>query len=124
PLPPPPPAPPHKKQPFDPSKTYSFVEKMPQFKGGRDSLMSYLSRNIKYPKKARENNIQGTIVVKFIVHKDGSISDVKTIGKKKGGGLEQEAVRVVKEMPKWIPGEKDGKKVRVEYSLPIRFTLN
>lgn len=125
--PPPPPAPPApkpKKQVFDPSKTYSFVEKMPQFKGGKDSLMSYLSRNIKYPKNAKENNIQGTIVVKFIVNKDGSISDVATTGEKKGGGLEQEAIRVVKSMPKWIPGEQDGKKVRVEYSLPIRFTLD
>jgi len=105
------------------NKVFQFVEQMPSFPGGEKELMKYLSKHINYPSVARENNIQGTVVVQFVVNTDGTIVDIKTVSKKKGGGLEQEAVRVVKEMPKWTPGKQNGRAVRVQFSLPIRFTL-
>ncbi len=107
----------------DAHKVFQFVEQMPQFPGGESALMKYLSKHINYPSRARENNIQGVVVVQFVVNTDGTIVDVKPVGKKKGGGLEEEAVRVVKGMPNWTPGKQNGRAVRVQYSLPIRFTL-
>lgn len=105
------------------NKIYQFVQQMPQFPGGEAALKKYLIDNIHYPQVAKKDSIQGTVVVQFVVNTDGSIVDVKTVGAKKGGGLEEEAIRVVKNMPKWIPGKQDGKKVRVQYSLPVRFKL-
>lgn len=104
-------------------KIFQFVEQMPEFPGGEKELMKYLSKHINYPSIARENDIQGTVVVQFVVNTDGSIVDVKTVGQKKGGGLEDEAVRVVNGMPKWTAGKQNGSPVRVQFSLPIRFTL-
>jgi protein TonB len=109
--------------PADANKVFQFVEQMPSFPGGEDALMKYLHDHIRYPAVARENGIQGTVVVQFVVNTDGSIVDVKTVGAKKGGGLEEEAVRVVKGMPKWRAGKQNGRSVRVQYSLPIRFQL-
>lgn len=105
------------------NKVFQFVEQMPSFPGGENALMRYLHDHIRYPAVARENGIQGTVVVQFVVNTDGSIVDVKAVGQKKGGGLEEEAVRVVKGMPKWTPGKQNGRSVRVQYSLPIRFKL-
>jgi protein TonB len=82
-----------------------------------------LHDHIHYPAVACENGIQGTIVVQFIVNTDGTIVDVKTVGAKKGGGLEEEAMRVVKGMPDWKPGKQNGRSVRVEFNLPIQFKL-
>lgn len=107
----------------DGQQVFQFVEQMPSFPGGESALMKYLSKHINYPSRARENNIQGTVVVQFVVNTDGTIVDVTTVGRKKGGGLEEEAIRVVKGMPKWTPGKQNGRAVRVQYSLPIRFTL-
>ena len=107
----------------EPNKIFTFVEQMPEFPGGESALMKYLSTHIHYPAVARENGIQGTVVVQFVVNTDGSIQDVKTVGAKKGGGLEEEAVRVVTGMPKWKPGRQNGRSVRVQYSLPVRFVL-
>jgi TonB family protein len=104
------------------STVYTFVEKIPEFPGGIDALMNYLSKNIKYPKVARKNNIQGKVYIKFIVSADGSINDV-TIIRGIGGGCEEEAVRVVENMPRWSPGYANGEAVDVYYSLPIIFTL-
>ncbi len=106
-----------------PDKVFQFVEQMPSFPGGQEALMKYLSDHIRYPAIARENGIQGTVVVQFVVNTDGTIVNVKTVGQKKGGGLEEEAVRVVKGMPKWTPGKQNGRSVRVQFSLPIRFKL-
>ncbi len=108
----------------DNNKVFQFVEQMPQFPGGQVALINYLSSHVKYPKEAREKGIQGTVVVQFVVQKDGSIVHVKTVGKQKGGGLEEEAIRLVKQMPKWIPGKQNKRHVRVQFSLPIRFKLN
>lgn len=104
------------------SSVYTFVEKMPEYPGGVDALMNYLSKNIKYPKAARKNNIQGKVFLKFVVSADGSINNV-TIIRGIGGGCEEEAVRVVENMPRWFPGYANGEAVDVWYTLPIVFTL-
>lgn len=105
------------------TKVFKFVEQMPSFPGGEDALLKYLHDHIRYPAVARENGIQGTVVVQFVVGPDGAIRDVTTVSKTLGGGLEQEAIRVVKGMPKWIPGKQNGRAVNVQYSLPVRFVL-
>lgn len=102
---------------------FTFVEQPPTFPGGEDALNKYLSKNIRYPHVAQENGIQGTVFVQFIVDSEGNIKDVKTVGATKGGGLEEEAVRVVKTMPKWKAGRQNGRQVSVQFNLPIRFTL-
>lgn len=101
----------------------SFVEIMPEYPGGETALGKYLNKNMKYPHVAQENDIQGTIFVQFVVNRDGSITDVKTVGAAKGGGLEEEAKRVVSNMPKWKPGRQNGQNVAVFFNLPIRFVL-
>lgn len=108
---------------IEPAKVFTFVEQMPSFPGGEGTLMKYLSGHVRYPAAARENGIQGTVVVQFNVNPDGHLSHVTTVGKRLGGGLEQEAIRVVKTMPDWIAGKQNGKYVTVQYSLPVRFAL-
>lgn len=109
-------APPPKEQVFD------RVEQMPQFGSGDKELMEYLAKNIKYPAIARENGIQGTVVVQFVVDKDGSITQPQVV-RGIGGGCDEEALRVVKGMPKWQPGKQQGREVKVKFTLPIRFRL-
>ncbi|NIG56863.1 energy transducer TonB [Chitinophaga sp. Cy-1792] len=101
----------------------SFVEIMPEFPGGEKALMKYLNNNVHYPRVAEENGIEGTVYIQFVVWKDGSISEVKLTGAHKGGGLEEEAARVVRSMPKWKPGRQNGQYVAVYYTLPISFRL-
>lgn len=103
-------------------KVFDEVEQMPSFPGGLSALMNYLSSNIKYPVIAEENSIQGRVVVQFVVGKDGHISDVR-VAKSVDPSLDKEAVRVVKGMPKWIPGKQDGQAVTVRYTLPVTFRL-
>lgn len=94
----------------------------PQFPGGTEALMKYLSKNIRYPEQAKKENIQGKVYVKFVVEKDGSITDAKVL-RSIGGGCDEEALRVVKAMPKWEPGKMQGTPVRVQFNLPIVFKL-
>lgn len=94
-------------------------EKYPVFPGGEDSLYSFLARNIKYPTEA---DVTGTVVIKFTIEKDGSITNA-TILREIGGGCGEEALRVVNLMPKWIPGEMDGKPIRTEFILPVQFQI-
>lgn len=98
------------------------IQKLPSFPGGEAELQKFLRDNISYPAIARENNIQGTAALSFVVNKDGSISSV-TILKDPGGGCGKEAVRVVGMMPKWAPGEANGNPVKVKFTLPVRFRL-
>ena len=84
--------------------------------------MEWLSKNIKYPVIAEENGIQGRVVATFVVERDGSITDVKIV-KSVDPSLDKEAVRVLKSMPKWIPGKQNGQAVRVKYNLPVQFRL-
>lgn len=101
---------------------FTVVESMPEFKGGMPELYKYLGNNIKYPVMAKESGIQGKVYVTFVVERDGSITDVRVL-RGIGGGCDEEAVRVVQDMPNWTPGKQRGKPVRVQYNLPVRFTL-
>jgi len=98
------------------------VEKMPEFPGGQEAMNRWLSKNIKYPLLAQENNIQGRVVCQFVVNSDGKIVDVVVV-RGVEASLDAEAVRVIKSMPAWTPGKQGGKTVRVKYTLPIRFKL-
>ncbi|GAB4317698.1 MAG: energy transducer TonB [Bacteroidales bacterium] len=102
---------------------FTVVESMPQFPGGDAARIKYLQENIVYPTLARESGIQGRVFVTFVVEKDGSVTDVKVL-RGIGGGCDEEAVRVIENMPKWIPGKQRGKPVRVQYNMPILFKLN
>ena len=99
---------------------FQVVEDMPQFPGG--SVQKWISKNVKYPMIALENNIQGKVFVQFVIEKDGSVSDVK-VARSVDPSLDKEAIRVVKAMPKWKPGKQRGKPVRVSYTVPINFQL-
>ena len=101
---------------------FTIVEEMPTFIGGDDKRNRFLAENINYPTNAMRYGIQGTSYISFIIDKDGSITDVKVI-KGIGGGCDEEAVRVVKMMPKWKPGKQNGKTVRVLFNMPIYFKL-
>ncbi|MBP5339934.1 MAG: energy transducer TonB [Prevotella sp.] len=104
------------------TKVFDVVEQMPSFKGGDAALMEWLSKNIKYPVIAEENGIQGRVVATFVVERDGSITDVKIV-KSVDPSLDKEAIRVLKAMPKWIPGRQNGQPVRVKYTVPVTFRL-
>lgn len=99
------------------------VEKMPQFPGGSNGLFSFLIENIKYPSKAERNGIEGRVIVQFVVLKDGSIDDIKVV-QSVHPDLDAEAVRLIKIMPKWQPGEQCGQVVNCRYKLPVIFKLN
>jgi protein TonB len=103
-------------------KIYDVVEVMPQFPGGMDALVTYLQNNIVYPPEAEEKGIEGKVVLTFIVEPDGSITYVKVVSPV-DKLLDAEAVRVIKTMPKWIPGMQNGVAVRVKYTAPIAFNL-
>lgn len=101
---------------------FTAVEQMPQFPGGDAALYEHISKNLRYPPMAAENNIQGRVVVQFVVTKNGSIGEVKVL-RGKDPDLDKEAVRVVKTLPKFIPGKMNGQAVNVWYTLPINFKL-
>lgn len=101
---------------------YAAVDVVPEFPGGMTALMQWLGTNVRYPETAQINNVQGRVVVKFVVEKDGSIAQVQVV-KGVDKDLDKEAVRVVSKMPKWSPGKKDGVPVRTYFSLPVTFRL-
>ena len=101
---------------------YDVVEVMPQYPGGQIAMMKYIMENIKYPKQAMKEGIQGRVTVSFIVEKDGRVSNVRLL-RSVQSALDKEAVRVVKSMPKWSPGKHNGKPVRVRFNLPVMFKL-
>lgn len=103
-------------------KVYDVVEQMPSFPGGPAALLQYLNNNIRYPKVAQANGIQGRVTVQFVVEKDGSISGVRTM-KSAEPSLDHEAERIVRSMPKWNPGKSNGSPVRVKYFVPVVFRL-
>ncbi|MFO8053967.1 MAG: energy transducer TonB [Bacteroidales bacterium] len=102
---------------------FVVVDEQPRFKGGEKARTRYLINEINYPKEALESEIEGVVFIEFIVEKDGSISNAKV---KRGVHelLDREALRVVKNMPNWSPGEQEGKPVRVKQNIPIRFKLD
>ncbi|HOX78288.1 MAG TPA: energy transducer TonB [Bacteroidales bacterium] len=101
---------------------FMVVESMPEFPGGEPALYKFLAENIKYPQMAKESGIQGRVFVTFVVERDGRVTDVRVL-RGIGGGCDEEAIRVVQNMPKWTPGKQRGKAVRVQYNLPVKFTL-
>ncbi|WP_301185949.1 energy transducer TonB [uncultured Duncaniella sp.] len=111
-----------KPEPVDDNKVFDVVEQKPQFPGGEAALLAYVSKNIRYPAMAQENNIQGRVVVQFVVTKTGSVGEVKVV-RGKDPDLDKEAVRVVKTLPKFVPGKMNGHAVNVWYTLPIQFKL-
>lgn len=103
---------------------FTIVEEMPSFKGGDAAMVKFIQKNVKYPQAEKEAGITGTCFVTFIVEKNGKLSGIRILRGVPGGpGLDKEALRVVKKMPKWKPGKQNGKKVRVQYNLPIKYTL-
>jgi TonB family protein len=104
-------------------EVYTIVENMPEYPGGQPAMYDYLLKAIKYPDEARKKGITGTVYVNFVVEEDGTISTVKIL-RGIGGGCDEESIRVVKSMPKWLPGTQNGKKVAVIFNLPIRYALD
>ena len=102
---------------------FDMVDEMPQFPGGMAGLMQYLSTNVRYPEDAKESGAQGRVIVSFIVEKDGSISNAR-VTKPTYSSLDDEALRVVSNMPKWTPGKQNSETVRVKYSIPVSFRMN
>ena len=103
-------------------QVFDVVEKMPEYPGGQAALFEYLSKNVKYPADAEKQKIEGRVLVSFVVNTDGSITDI-SVERKAFPSLDAEAVRVISGMPKWIPGEQKGQKVRVKYTVPLSFHL-
>jgi periplasmic protein TonB len=121
--PPPPPPPEPKKEEPKVETVFTIVEQMPQYAAGEKAMFKYLSENIKYPAVARENGIEGTVYLGFIVDPEGNITNV-TIKRGVSGGCSEEAVRVVSGMPKWTPGKQQGRAVKVNFTLPVKFKLD
>jgi len=121
----------------DGTEVFKVVEEMPRFPGCEDlggdvaekkrcadkKMLEFVYRNIKYPDQAQKQGIQGTAVVRFVVNKDGSISQPEIV-RSLGGGADQEVLRVLNAMPKWVPGKQRGETVRVQFMLPVRFMLD
>lgn len=106
----------------DNGPVFTVVESEPMFPGGMDALYGFLARTIKYPEAMRKNNIQGKVLLSFIVEKDGSLSGIKSV-RDIGYGSAEEAIRVLKLSPKWKPGYQNGYAVRVQYTMPLSFVM-
>ena len=102
---------------------YTSVEQIPQFPGGMDAFSGFLTTNLRYPKSARKNKIQGRVIVTMVVEKDGSLSNIK-IARSVSDDIDAEALRVVKLSPKWSPGIQNGRPVKVSFAIPISFMLD
>jgi len=105
---------------YDDDEIFSLVEKAPSFPGGDSARLNYLRDNLKPQRMAKETGIYGTVYLSFIVEKDGHISNIKVM-RGIGGGCDEEAIRVIKAMPKWISGEQNGHKVRVKFHMRVEF---
>ena len=105
------------------NKVFTSVERVPSFPGGMEAFYNFLSKNIVYPKAARDKNTQGKVIVSFIVERDGKLNLVK-VARGIGDGCDEEAIRVIKLSPPWKPGMQNGHTVRVAYSVPINFALS
>ena len=104
------------------STVYSVVEEMPEFPGGENGIMTFLAANMKYPPVAAENGIQGKVIARFVVQKDGSIGEVEIV-RSLDPSCDREVIRLIKSMPLWKPGILNNKPVSVWYSLPVNFRL-
>ena len=109
-------------QQADKGKVYDEVEEMPEFPGGVQALMRWLSFNIRYPESAQRNGVEGKVRVRFIVEPDGSVTEAEVL-EGVDRDLDREALRVVRKMPRWIPGKIKGNPVRVHFVLPVNYRL-
>ena len=107
-------------QNYDRSKVFTFVEQQPFFPGGDYPLIKFIQKNLQYPKAERDSGIAGEVIVKFVVMEDGSVNDVQ-IARGINAALDNEAVRVVRLLPKFTPGKSQGKPVKVYFNLPVLF---
>ena len=103
-------------------KPYEAVEQMPTFPGGETELMKFIRDNLRYPVIAKENGIQGRVILRFVISKTGTIKNV-TVLRSLDPTCDKEAIRLIKSMPKWIPGKQNGYNVPVYFTLPIVFKL-
>jgi TonB family protein len=104
------------------NQVYTVLETQPKFPGGTQNFLKFLAANIKYPADDRKNNVQGRVVIQFVIEKDGSLTNVKAI-RGPSEAMSEEAVRVLSTSPKWNPGIQDGRPVRAQYTVPVNFTL-
>jgi len=108
----------------DTTKKFTVTEVMAEFPGGYNGLVEYLKKNVKYPEEQKKKKIEGRVVVKFMITKEGAIDSVSIMKSEPDiDAFKEEAIRVVKNMPKWTPGTQNGKIVRVYYTLPLGFRL-
>ena len=103
---------------------YNHTEVAPAFPGGQSALEDYITNHIEYPQQAVDNNIEGTVDIQFTIDEDGKVGNAKTTGSKLGYGLEDAAVQVISQMPKWTPGKIKGKNVRAWYTLPVTYKID
>lgn len=118
-----PPAPPPviEEEPKE-EKPFTVVEQMPEYPDGEEAMLKYIYSQMKYPAIARENGIQGRVIIQFVVSKTGELQNIRVV-RGIGAGCDEEAIRVVKSMPKWKPGKQGGRPVPVQFTLPLKFTL-
>ena len=112
---------------YSPEETdtvYLSSEQLPEFQGGQKAMFQYISDNVIYPMSARKNGTQGRAVCQFVVNKSGDLVDFVVVKSSGDASLDQEAVRVLSSMPKWIPGRSNGEIVRVKYTVPVTFKIN
>ena len=102
------------------NSVYKLVEEMAQFPGGQNEMLKYLQENLQYPEAAKANDVHGKVIVKFIVERDGSLSDIKVM-RGLGSGCDEEAIRLIQSMPKWKAGKNRGKEVRTSMMVPVIF---
>lgn len=105
------------------SKVFFAVEQEPEFVGGMEKFWEYVKNNIKYPSPALKDKVEGKVYLTFIVEKNGSLTDIKVV-RGIGSGCDEEAIRLIKECPKWNPGIQNGRNVRVQYMAPISFNIS
>ncbi len=103
-------------------EVYQVVDQMPEFPGGMEALEAFIKDNIHYPDSAKNNNMQGRVLVSFVVNKDGSIADPVVI-RSADHIFDNEAITVIRSMPNWIPGKMNGETVRVQFTVPVTFRL-
>ena len=111
------------KMQTDASGYYNYTQTSPAFPGGQSSLEDYINRQVEYPEDALENDVQGTVMVRFTIDENGKVGNVQTAGNQFGHGLEDAAMKVISQMPKWTPGTVNGKKVKGWYTIPVTFKI-
>jgi protein TonB len=102
--------------------TICIVDPMPEYPGGRKNMIQFIHTNLKYPKSAKKDNVEGTVILNIKVEKNGKIENIKVIQSVRDD-LDAEAIRLIRKMPKWKPGEQHGKPIIVSFNFPIRFKL-